>query len=169
MALPQWFDANRVQGHTRLGLRPTPDRLEFTQAGAGFRALGAGAFGRHVKTGEQDPWWPTAMPIADDGRPLSDRDRTISGVSIERGRNVVQQFIDEAHAQGLRIIAYYWHMSEETFASDDAPIERHPEWVCRNPDRTPIEGPRGIHLDITGPYRDVVLSRLRELAAMGAD
>jgi hypothetical protein len=33
----------------------------------------------------------------------------------------------------------------------------------------PIVGDRGTYLDITGPYREVVLTLLRELAAMGAD
>ena len=165
MALPQWFEANRVQGHTRLGLRPTPDRPEFTQAGAGFALLGAGAFARHVKSRDEDPWWPTAVPRADDGRPLSDRDRYITDVFIARGRNVVRELIDEAHTAGMRIAVYHWHMAEKTYA------DLHPEWVCRDFDGDPIPGPRrrGVHLDITGPYREVVLTRLLELAEMGAD
>jgi hypothetical protein len=162
-SLPAWFEANRVQGHTRLGIRQWLDKPEFAQAAAGFRALGADAFARHVKSGDEDPWWPTAVPLAPDGRPLSDRDRTINGQFIPRGRNVVQEMIDEADAEGLKIVTYHWHMTEKTLE------DLNPDWVCRNKKGEPIVGPRGIHLDITGPYREVVLMRLRELAEMGAD
>jgi hypothetical protein len=125
--------------------------------------LGARAFGRHVKSGDEDPWWPTALPIALDGRPLPDRDRTIDGEFVARGRNVAQEVIDEAHAEALKIVTYYWHMAEETFE------DLNPDWVCKNGKGEPIVGPRGIWLDITGPYREVVLRRLLELAEMGAD
>jgi hypothetical protein len=147
--LPAWFDANRVQGHTRLGLSRYGDTPQFANAGAAFAALGAGAFTRHVKSRDDDPWWPSEEPVG----PF-DSD------------NLVKDFIDEAHAAGLKIVAYYWHMSEATFAN------LRPEWVCKKRDGvTPISGPRrsGLLLDITGPYGEVVLTRLRELAIMGAD
>jgi hypothetical protein len=54
--LPGWFDANRVQGHTRLGLSLYGDTSQFANAGAAFAALGAGAFTRHVKSRDDDPW-----------------------------------------------------------------------------------------------------------------
>jgi len=162
-SLPAWFEASRVQGHTQLGIRLWLDKPEFARAAAGFKALGAGAFARHVKSRDEDPWWPTAVPLASDGRPLSDRDRTIEGQFIPRGRDVVQEMIDEARAEGLKIVTYHWHMTEKTFE------DLKPDWVCKDKRGDPIEGPRGIHLDITGPYREVVLTRLRELAEMGAD
>lgn len=162
--LPPWFDAARVQGHTRLRLGRWLGEPEFSQAAAGFHALGATAFTRHVKTADEDPWWPTALPLGPDGRPLSDRDRIIDGAFIERGRNVAREIIDEAHREGLKIVAYYWHMSEATLAG------LYSDWICRDPDGSPIEhATRGTHLDITGPYREVVLTRLLELADMGAD
>jgi hypothetical protein len=166
LRLPRWFDANRVQGHTRLILGilwyGTP---EFTQAAAGFRELGAGAFTRHVKSGDEDPWWPTALPVDGDGTPHSSRPREINGVILEPGENVAGEIIDEAHAEGLKIITYYWDASEKTLE------DRYPEWVCLDSDReTPlVHRHRGTHLDITGPYREVVLTRLLELAEMGAD
>jgi hypothetical protein len=166
--LPTWFTTNRVHGHTRLRLGPWHDQAEFTEAGAGFKALGAAVFTRHVKSGDEDPWWPTALPLWDDGRPWSDRDREIDGVLVERGRSIAKEVIDEAHAQGLHVIAYVWHMAEARLAA------RHPDWICRRPSRDgtpgpPIVGKRGVHLDITGPYREVVLTRLLELADMGVD
>jgi hypothetical protein len=141
-SLPGWFTANRVHGHTRLLLRLWGDKPEADAAAAHFKALGAEAFTRHAKSGDEDPPWPAGDPF---------------------GSNVVKEFIDRAHAEGLRIFTYYWHMSEKSLEA------LHPEWVCKNRDGTTIEGDRGVQLDITGPYREVVLSRLRELAAMGAD
>jgi hypothetical protein len=73
--------------------------------------------------------------------------------------NLVKDFIDEAHAAGLKVVAYYWHMSEATIAG------LHWEWVCKNLDGvTPISGPQrsGYLLDITGPYGEIVLTRLCE-------
>lgn len=171
--LPRWFDVNRVQGHTRLALGkhvppPPPPRFwygtnEFDQAGSGFRDLGAGAFTRHVKSADEDPWWPTELPLDDDGVPHSDRPRDINGVILEPGENVAKAIIREAHAEGLKIIAYYWDASEETLAL------RNPDWVCRDTDDDPIHERRGTSLDLTGPYREVVLTRLLELADVGAD
>lgn len=166
--LPRWFDANRVQGHTRLRLGIPPPNFwygtrEFNEAAAGFRGLGARAFTRHVKTADEDPWWPTALPV-DDGHPHSDQPREINGVVLEPGQNVAGAIIDEAHDEGLKIITYYWDASEKTLA------DRNPDWVCLTPKRKPIvHRRRGTHLDITGPYREVVLARLLELADMGAD
>jgi hypothetical protein len=131
-SLPAWFLANRVKGHTRLSFSAWHGTPEFAQAAAGFKALGAGAFTRHVKTRDEDPWPGT----------------------------VWQEIIDEAHAEGLKIVAYYWH---QTLAAHDE------EWVCHMPDGSEIEGERGIHLDITGPYRETVLEHLRRLADLGAD
>jgi hypothetical protein len=141
-SLPSWFTTNRVHGHTRLILSQWPhDSPDFGRAAAGFKALGAHAFARHAKTGDEDPWWLTEAPDP----------------------NVVQEFIENAHAEGLRIFAYYWHMSQKR-------LEDNPGWVCRRLDGTPIDASeRGIHLDITGPYREVVLAHLLDLAAMGAD
>jgi hypothetical protein len=145
-SLPAWFKANRVQGHTRLALRRL-DTPEFEEAARGFKALGAGAFTRHVKSGPEGPWWPSAAPV---GAVLN--------------RNVAKEVIDEAHAEGLKIITYYWHMGEKTHA------DAHPEWVCKETDRTtPIKG-RGDDLDIIEKdYREVVLTRLLELAEMSSD
>jgi len=135
--LPAWFRLNRVKGTTRLTFSVWGDEPEFKQAAAGFEALGAGAFTRHVKTGQEDPWPPS----------------------------VWQQMIDEAHGRGLWIIGYYWHMSEAALAADAA----NADWVCRTRNGEEIVGERGTYLDITGPFGDVVLSRLRRLAGMHID
>jgi hypothetical protein len=134
-SLPPWFRGSRVKGHTRLALSRWQGTAEFAEAGAGFEALGARVFTRHFKTGDEDPW----------------------------PEDVWQAMIDEAHAVGLRVIAYYWHQAEATLTAAE------PDWICRQPDGDAIVGDRGTNLDITGPYGDVVLGRLRRLAELGVD
>ncbi len=171
--LPDWFVGNRVHGQTRLIFGPTWHKTdEFKHAAAGFKALGAHVFTRHVKSADEDPPWPTALPLRLDGTPLSAGPREIHGVTVPPGRNVAQEVIDEAHDQGLRLVAYYWHFTEASVADPHPDVEPHPDWICRHapPSTDPIEhDPRGTHLDITGPYREVVLTRLLELAEMGVD
>jgi hypothetical protein len=140
--LPAWFTANRVHGHTRLKFADWQDDDLFLEAGERFKLLGARMFARDVKTGGEDPPWPMGEPPAP---------------------NAAQQFIDRAHAVGMRISAYYWHMSQES-------LEGTPGWVCKTFSGRPIPARRkGLWLDMTGPYRDRVRARLRELGAMGAD
>jgi hypothetical protein len=134
-SLPQWFLGNRVKGHTRLSRNRWEGEDEFEQAAAGFKALGAGVFTRHVKTADERPWPSTLW----------------------------KQIVDEAHAQGVRIVTYYWHMAEAAQAA------KHEDWVCKDADGAVISDRRGTNLDITGPYREVVLARLRRLAELGAD
>jgi hypothetical protein len=171
--LPGWFVGNRVHGQTRLPFGARWDgEDEFTQAAAGFKVLGARVFTRHVKTGWEDPPWPTAEPKRLDGSPLSDGPREIRGVTVGPDRNVAQEIIDEAHDQGLKIVAYYWHMSEGSIACPHPDVEERPKWVCKKPppgSEPIIHWPRGTYLDITGPYREVVLTRLLELAELGVD
>jgi hypothetical protein len=158
-SLPQWFEANRVQGHTRLRF----GKPLFCEASTGFKRLGAVVFTRHVKTGDEDPWWPTLKPLDDDGQPHSSRPRVINGKTVQPGDDIAQRIIDKAHAEGLMVMAYYWDASEATLEAT------RPEWICRDDDRMKTFDSRGTALDLTGPYGEVVLTRLRELAARGAD
>lgn len=179
--VPRWFDAHRVKGHTRLALgavgkrRYLPESDEFAHAAAAFKALGAGMFARHVKLNNGDPWWPTAKPRCEDGTLYSQHPRDVAGYTLEPGVSIVQQTIDEAHHEGLKIIAYYFHMTEKTLSEGamvgDCVVPPHDEWVCKDPNGNRITIPRKpwFWLDITGPYREVVLTRLLELADMGID
>jgi hypothetical protein len=158
-SLPHWFDANRVQGHTRL----TFGRRLFDEASTGFMKLGAVVLTRHVKSRDEDPWWPTLKPLDDDGQPHSSRPRVINGETVQPGDDIAGRIIGNAHAEGLMVMAYYWDASEATLAAT------RPEWICRDDDRTKTFDSRGIALDLTGPYGEVVLTRLQELAARGAN
>jgi hypothetical protein len=172
--LPAWFVGNRVHGTTRLRFgktwdRPPPDEKQF--AAEAFKKLGARVLMRHVKSSDEDPPWPTALPKRkSDGRPLSDGPRVINDVTVPPGRDVAKEIISDAKEHDMRIVVYYWHMSEASISRPHDDVEPHEDWVCKSAENVPIEHvPRGTYLDITGPYREVVLRRLLELADRGAD
>ncbi|HSJ09660.1 MAG TPA: hypothetical protein VK928_07080 [Longimicrobiales bacterium] len=144
-ALPAWFDDARVQGHTRLSLR-WQRKSQFEHGASAAAALGATVLTRHVKTAGEPPWWASSVFPAGS-------EATAPG-SVER-------MADEARANGVHLIAYYWHVSEHEYA------RTRPEWVCRDAAGEPASHNRGAYLDITGEYREVILARLLELAAMG--
>ncbi len=161
--LPEWFLANRVQGHTRLAIT-WMNKPEFKDAAAGFKGLGANAFTRHVKTADEDPWWPSALPLDTDGKPLLQKDRQIGGkIDFPAGTNLVKDMVANAHAAGMHMIAYYRHIEDKTLAG------MHGDWVCHNQNSSIAMDQRGAQLDISGPYRETVLQRLLELAEMGVD
>jgi hypothetical protein len=45
-------------------------------------------FTRHVKTADEDPWWPTFKPLDDDGQPHSSRPRVINGKTVQPGDDI---------------------------------------------------------------------------------
>lgn len=146
--LPAWFDGQRVQLHTRLNtnmFRRNP--ALFDNAGAKFKAMGAQVVTRHIKSGQEGAWWPSAVGAVENlGRP-----------------NLAQEIIDDAHQQGLRIIVYYRHI-EDAWAA-----QHHPDWQCLDTTGAPIVAKRGVNLCLNSPYAAFVLQRQLELADMGAD
>jgi hypothetical protein len=94
------------------------------------------------------------------------------------GCDVATALVREAHAQTiiaeeggsedvLRVVAYYWHISDGTLAGlHDYGTDN---WVCKGLDGNVHFSGRGPFLDITGPYGDVVRTRLLELADRGVD
>lgn len=172
--LPEWFEENRVQGHTRLPiqhLRWGLDRPAFQNAAAIFREkLGARVYTRHVKTCSQSPWWPTAVPTGLwDGKIKDCETGDELLLQISEGRNVVQEMVDEARREGAHFLAYYWHMSERVLSKLH---ELDPSWICKDLDCTTfLTDPRnGPWLDLSETeYREIVLQRLLELAGMGVD
>ncbi len=148
-ALPAWFDSARVQGHTRLGLGPRTDTAAYRNAPVRFLGLGLRVFTRHFKSASGSPF--TVMAPGDD-------------VRLGADSALIRSAFAEAHRAGQHTIAYVW------ISSDSAMETRHPDWVCRGPDgRTPVTMRRGDFLDITSPYRELVLRELEALAAQGAD
>ncbi|MCK5799270.1 MAG: hypothetical protein KAI47_18895, partial [Deltaproteobacteria bacterium] len=189
--LPAWFEGNRVHAHTRLQLGQfkswTYNGKDYTDKFAKvapiFSALGVSVYTRHIKTGPEDPWWPSAAPKVNGQSVLQGSgDRTILLCDQSSGKqtpivlpgnvNLAKKIIDDAHARGLRIILYHLPLADGRISSPypcGSPKPLHPEWACHNADGSLALTGRGVVSDITTPYRDVVLQRLMELAAMGTD
>jgi hypothetical protein len=165
-----WYDANRVQLHTRLGpVHPNPDlpdfydTPEFERGSEGAASLGASVLTRHFKARDEDPWWPSHTPEFDDGFSYDDA-RDNAGIAVAANENIAQRMLDEAYANDVHLINYYWLSSEARLAAE------HPEWICRLPNGTPITHPRrGVFLDLASPYANIIRDRIIELASMGAE
>lgn len=178
--LPDWFEENRVQGHPDSFLSPYQmlGHPAFERTGEGNAALGGNAFTRMVITRDEDPWWGSDVPVDpatgerlfnhdDDLETDADRTNVTQTQSatyetfLPAGTNLAQDMVDEATENDQKMIAYYWAMSDRTVQ------ELHPEWICRNINGVAEELPRGVLLDITSGYREIVRQRLLELAEMG--
>lgn len=146
--LPAWYDGIRVCAHTRLGWPWRERRPElFLGVGGAFASLGFREYSRHVKSGSEPAWWPSA----------------VGAVQPEaREVNYARKIIDDAHRAGCRILVYHRHMEDAHLA------ETHPEWAARD-HRGNMTSKRGPKLCFNTPYAGFVETRLVELAKMGAD
>ena len=171
-----FFDQNRVHAHTplseideRLGLaRSWFATYESSHAGALLASMGANVFTRHVKTGDEDPWWPSESPSESpsngSGTSTYAQMRSNQGIVLAAGQNLPQSYINEALASDTHMMGYYLDATEQSLALS------HPEWVCRSyagVQLTP-HPTKGAYLDLTGDYGLVVQQRLLEIANMGA-
>lgn len=144
--LPAWYDEYRVQAHTRLSSRWLDEPIFLTAAEA-FRTMGVHTFVRHIKSGGEGAWWPSAVGAILPG--------------CEQ-RNLAQEIIDNAHANGCRIIVYHRHMEDHQLFLD------HPEWAARDWKGEALQERRE-KICFNSPYEDFLLTRLLELVDMGAD
>lgn len=145
--LPSWFEKYRVHAHTRLPLRFLGKDV-FFKASAGFRQMGVHVFTRHLKSRDEGAWWPGAL----------------GAVAPEaRGRNLAKEIIEGAHREGLSIIAYYNHSTDQHMA------RVHPDWVCKKWNGKPFKSKRGEFLCYNSPFPEYFLSRAMELLELGAD
>ncbi len=145
--LPDWYGEHRVHAHTRLSSRFVEEDV-FLSAGAGFRQMGVHTFARHIKSGGEGAWWPSALGAI---------------LPAAQGRNLAKEIIDSAHAEGCRILVYHRHMEDEYMA------EQHPDWVCRDWNGEELRSARGAYMCFNSPYPDYLLTRSLELADLGAD
>ncbi|QNN24810.1 hypothetical protein HED60_21870 [Planctomycetales bacterium ZRK34] len=145
--LPAWYEQYRVHAHTRLSPN-WRDKPIFLEAGHKLHDLGFHVITRHIKTGHEGAWWPSEVGAVEPWAQQTD---------------YAQKIIDEAHDAGSRIIVYHRHMEDAAMAVE------HPDWICVHPDGKPALKRRGLVLCMNSPYPDFVLTRLKELAARGAD
>lgn len=175
--LPAWFEENRVQAQTRL----PPQGMVQPPAASNYRGLprhiandlGAEVYTRHVKSRDEDPWWPTHVAATRAIRAGAARtnhwtghDRRTHTTQVPEGTNVLEDINEQSSSLGLTWIAYY------TTEFDDRIAHAHPDWVCRQPGGAPNDlayrGTLGTALDITTPYRHLVADRLAEVIRRGA-
>lgn len=168
--VPAWFESNRVHGFTRLSMvdpRLGLDRsyhltAESDLAASLFSELGAQTFSRHAVTMDEDPWWPSELPIDTEGNSVLSMERNNFGIQLGQGENLIQGFINSAWAENLPMMGYYFDISDARIGN------LNPQWYCTDSSGGPVSHPfKGKFLDITGPYGNVVLQRLLELADMG--
>lgn len=155
--LPAWFEQNRVQAHFENGIQDDLSGL-YENLHPAIRSMGSKVLTRIFKTTAEGAWWTTNVGYTHEG--LDGRDL---GLEIAR----------DAHAHGLKVFAYYRIMC------DDYVENEHPEWLCRDASgelvleprtrRRPNEKDRKHVICFNSPARDLVTTRLRELADRGVD
>jgi len=147
--IPEWFDGNRVQAHTRLVIHTWGKKPIFYTAAEGFQQMGVNAFTRFVKSHQSPCWWPSKV-----GQVMPEAENF----------NFVKKMIDNAHARGMHMIAYYRHMEDNYMA------EKHPEWACRDWEGKVMPQVRKhLWMCFNTEYRQYVKTRLLELVDMGVD
>lgn len=163
-----WFLGHRVHGHTRwYPWHPTRAGFYgvdgYERAAADIADVGAHVFTRSGRHYDEDPWWPSEVPLDATGHQQFLGPRTEHGIALAAGRSLLQESVTEAWAHDEPMLAYYNDMSEASVAA------AHPDWVCRDATGAPAtHETKGTFLDITGPYGAVVRQRLLELADAGA-
>lgn len=167
-----WFTRSLTQGHTRAWAAP-PDREDapfgtfldtdiYDRTGEYFHTLGAEVFTRHAVSFDEDPWWPSETTLDENGEQRFRQARENAGSTLEADENPLQTSITNAWAFNTPLLAYYADSGDATIAAE------HPEWVAKDSDGDPIShATKGLFLDITGPYGEIVKQRLLELADMG--
>ena len=154
---PSWFEENRVQAHFENAIQHDLSGL-YKQLHPAVRSMGSEVLTRIFKTTAEGAWWETK-----------------AGYTHEDlgGRDLGEELARDAHANGLRIFAYYRIMC------DDFVEKEHPEWLCRDvagnlvleprTRRRPREEDRKHVICFNSPARDLITTRLQELADRGVD
>lgn len=155
--LPSWFEENRVQAHFENAIQHDLSGL-YKELHPAIHSMGSEVLTRIFKTTAEGAWWETKAGYTHED--LGGRDL---GADIAR----------DAHANGLKVFAYYRIMC------DDYVEKEHPEWLCRDvagnlvleprTRKRPKEEDRKHVICFNSPARELIAIRLRELADRGVD
>ena len=155
--LPTWFEQNRVQAHFENGIQNDLSEL-YKKLHPAVRSMGSEVLTRIYKTTAEGAWWTTNAGYTHEGLD---------------GRDLGLEISLDAHAGGLKVFAYYRIMC------DDYVEKEHPEWLCRDAKgklvleprtrRRPKEEDRKHVICFNSPARDLITTRLKELADRGVD
>ena len=146
--LPHWYDSSRVTMHAEFPSSSTrPVFMGWSQLA---KDMGLSHVVQAIKREGEGAWWPTAV-----------------GQSIEMvnsGRNLAKELIENAHKNGVRLIAYHRHM-EDAWAA-----EAHPDWRAVDEKGGNYLGRNDqVKLSFASPYADFMLTRIEELTRLGVD
>lgn len=154
---PRWFDERRVQAHFENTIQDDLAGL-YQELHPAVRTMGAEELTRIFKTTAEGAWWPTAAGYTHE---------------LLGGRDLGREIARHAREHGLKTIAYYRIMC------DDFVEKEHPEWLCRDAAgklvleprtrRRPNEADRKHVICFNSPARELVKTRLLELADRGVD
>ena len=157
IVLPQWFEENRVQAHFENAIQHDLSGL-YRDLHPAIRAMGSEVLTRIFKTTAEGAWWETKAGYTHESL---------------NGRDLGAELARDAHANGLKVFAYYRIMC------DDYVEKEHPEWLCRDATgnlvleprtrKRPREEDRKHVICFNSPARDLITIRLRELADRGVD
>lgn len=150
--VPVWYLENRVEVHTRLGLNNlnNPAFFDFPVELSKYNAT---VLTRQIKFADEEPWWPSKIGKQN---PLTLSYNT-------QNSNLAKKIIDQLHSLNIKAIIYYRH------TEDSEMLAEHPDWVCADVNGRPVKSARGYALSLNSPYREVLITRIRELASYGAD
>ncbi len=155
---PAWYEAHRIQFHTRFSFRKydaneksaakgdsrATDWIKaFETASTKLASIGASVLTRHVKSGRESPPW-------------------LSGA---KNQALLQAILADAKSSHMHLIGYIWD------TGDDALAAQHPDWRCLDQRGRAQNSKRSPFLDFATPYGATFggwLKKLDELGFAGA-
>ena len=167
--LPKWFTENRIHQHTSLivhSLTYGKDTPAFLNASKEIANINGRILTRSFKFCNHEYIWhsPTLDGNTITSRKIHNCDRT-QFINISANRDLAKEMIDDAHQNGIRLIAYIY------ISTDFNAETKITNSVCKDVNGVILsQGVKGNFIDITIPkYRKNVLIRLKEAAAKGID
>ncbi|MFV0346685.1 MAG: hypothetical protein ACK5IQ_10645 [Bacteroidales bacterium] len=148
---PDWFDAQRVQGHSRVMayFNKPDDSLYASWAKIAMSGVGIHAFTRHIKSNEGSNQWKSSWG---------------TWTELANSRNIIAEAITEAHSNNCHIIGYYNHYTDAYLAKN------YPEYKCKDVNGNDVvKANRGTMLCFNSPMIDSIGIRLVEFVKMGGD
>ncbi len=159
---PFWPASELVHGHLALS-QSWIDKAAFGLAPGVLASIGAPDYiTRHVKGGEEGPWWNTSIPT-----------RFCSLKDINCTREPAREIADSWQSGTRRVIGYYRHIWEKSFADADAEAAPEDKVVCLDEKGAPqifdkdSDGQGQVFLSLSSSHKDTVKQRMVELAQMG--
>lgn len=150
--IPSWYLQSRIHAHTLLPLKMIKDS-NFFEYPKRLAEYGVTVLARQIKAGAEGPWWPSKVGT---------ENPEAKKFNVNE-KNLAKNIIDQIHALNMKAIIYYRH------TEDAEMLTKHPDWACTDVNGKKIKSPRGTFLSLNSPYRDVVITRISELAQYGAD